>query len=108
MKQSVLTSKIKHYLTDFRIVFFVWLIMAIIPWQRNRCDLALIIFAFIITSMSPSDLFPKVVWSQLIKPYSLKALPVAIIWFKLIYEMLTKDYAFTTAQTMRTQASVMQ
>ena len=78
------------------------------PWQRNRCDLALIIFAFIITSMSPSDLFPKVVWSQLIKPYSLKALPVAIIWFKLIYEMLTKDYAFTTAQTMRTQASVMQ
>jgi hypothetical protein len=58
--------------------------------------------------MSPSDLFPREVWRQLIKPYSLKALPVAIIWFKLIYEMLTKDYAFTTAQTMRTQASVMQ
>ena len=78
------------------------------PWQRNRWDLALIIFAFIITSMSPSDLFPREVWRQLIKPYSLKALPVAIIWFKLIYEMLTKDYALTTAQTMRTQASVMQ
>ena len=34
MKQSVLTSKIKHYLADFRVVFFVWLIMAIIPWLR--------------------------------------------------------------------------
>ena len=62
------------------------------PWQRNRWDLALIIFAFIITSMSPSDLFPKEIWRQLIKPYSLKALPVALIWFKLTYELLTKDY----------------
>ena len=78
------------------------------PWQRNRWDLALIIFAFIITSMSPSDLFPREVWRQLIKPYSLKALPVAIIWFKLIYELLTKDYALTTAQIMRPQANVMQ
>ncbi|MBQ3313152.1 MAG: DUF2029 domain-containing protein, partial [Prevotella sp.] len=34
MKLSVLTSKIKHYLADFRVVFFVWLIMAIIPWLR--------------------------------------------------------------------------
>ena len=65
------------------------------PWQRSRWDLGLIIFAFIITSMSPSDLFPKEVWRQLIKPYSLKALPVAIIWFKLTYELLTKDYTQT-------------
>jgi len=108
MKLSVLTCKIKHYLADFRVVFFVWLIMAIIPWLRNRCDLALIIFAFIITSMSPSDLFPREIWRQLIKPYSLKALPVAIIWFKLIYEMMTKDYDLATAQIMRTQANVMQ
>ena len=62
------------------------------PWKRNHWDLGFIIFAFIITSMSPSDLFPKEVWRQLIKPYSLKALPVALIWFKLTYELLTKDY----------------
>ena len=62
------------------------------PWKRNRWDLGLIIFAFIITSMSPSDLFPKEIWRQLIKPYSLKALPVALIWFKLTYELLTMDY----------------
>lgn len=62
------------------------------PWQRNRIDIALMIFAFIITSMSPSDLFPTVVWRQLIKPYSLKALPVALIWFKLSYELCTRNY----------------
>ena len=78
------------------------------PWQRNRWDLALIILAFIITSMSPSDLFPREIWRQLIKPYSIKALPIAIIWFKLIYEMMTKDYDLATAQIMRTQANVMQ
>jgi hypothetical protein len=42
--------------------------------------------------MSPSDLFPTVVWRQLIKPYSLKALPVALIWFKLSYELCTRNY----------------
>lgn len=64
-----------------------------VPWQRNRFDIALMIFAFIITSMSPSDLFPTVVWRQLIKPYSLKALPVALIWFKLSYELCTRNYS---------------
>jgi hypothetical protein len=62
------------------------------PWHRNRFDIALMIFAFIITSMSPSDLFPTVVWRELIKPYSLKALPVALIWFKLSYELCTLNY----------------
>ena len=62
------------------------------PWKRSRWDLALIIFAFIITSMSPSDLFPKQIWRELIKPYSLKALPVVLIWFKLTCELLVRDY----------------
>ena len=62
------------------------------PWHRNRFDIALMTFAFIITSMSPSDLFPTVVWRELIKPYSLKALPVALIWFKLSYELCTRNY----------------
>ena len=62
------------------------------PWKRGKWDVALMVFAFIITSMSPSDIFPKVVWRELIKPYSLKALPVALIWMKLIYELYTKNY----------------
>ena len=64
-----------------------------VPWQRSKFDLGLLIFAFIITSLSPSDLFPQYLRDVVIRPYSLKALPVAIIWFKLIYEMLTRDYA---------------
>lgn len=68
----------------------IWFTAA--PRKRNRWDIALMVFAFIITSMSSSDLFYKPLWLGLIKPYSLKALPVTIIWLKLTYELLTRDY----------------
>ena len=62
------------------------------PWKRNKWDIALMVFAFIVTSMTPSDLFPKVLWREVIKPYSLKALPTTIIWLKLTYELLKRNY----------------
>jgi hypothetical protein len=62
------------------------------PWQRSRWDIALMVVVFIISSLSPGDLFPKVIYREVIQPYALKALPVTIVWFKLCYEMYTKDY----------------
>ncbi|MBQ8158694.1 MAG: DUF2029 domain-containing protein [Prevotella sp.] len=64
-----------------------------VPWKRSTTDIVLMVFAFILTSLSPSDLFPAVIRKELVQPYALKALPVAIIWLKLCYEMATKDYA---------------
>ena len=63
------------------------------PWQRTRWDIALMVFAFILTSLSPSDLFPAYVRQEWVQPYALKALPVTIIWLQLTLEMLCKDYA---------------
>ncbi len=63
-----------------------------VPWKRSRWDVALMVFAFILTSLSPSDLFPRFIRKTYVQPYALKALPVVLIWFKLIYEMLVKDY----------------
>ncbi len=68
------------------------------PWQRDKCDIALMVFAFILTSLSPSDLFPAYIRKEWVQPYALKALPVAIIWFKLCYEIMTKDYKDTKEQ----------
>lgn len=62
------------------------------PWQRNKWDIALLIFAFILTSLSPGDLFPRVIREAYVKPYSLKALPVVLIWIKLCYEIITRNY----------------
>ena len=69
----------------------IWYITA--PWKRNRWDIALMVFAFILTSMSPSDLFPAFIRKNYVQPYALKALPCVLVWFKLVYEMAVRDYA---------------
>lgn len=68
----------------------VWYVCA--PWTRSRIDLALMVFVFILTSLSPSDLFPRPA-REFVWAYGLKAFPVCLVWFKLIYEMLTRDYS---------------
>lgn len=68
----------------------VW--YATVPWQRSRWDLVLLVFAFVLTSLSPSDLFPRGVRQTYVLPYALKALPCILIWLKLVWEMCTRDY----------------
>ena len=63
------------------------------PWERTQWDVALLVFVFILSSLSPSDLFPAYLRKEWVQPYALKALPVTLVWFKLCYEMLVKDYA---------------
>ena len=76
----------------------IWYVAA--PWKRSRTDVVLMVFAFILTSMSPSDLFPAYLRRHYITPYALKALPCVIIWLKLVYEMCFKDYALPKYKIM--------
>lgn len=62
------------------------------PWKRSRVDVWLLVFAIVVASFGTSDLMPSVIRKGLIRPYSLKALPVLIIWLKLIWELTTRDY----------------
>ncbi len=55
----------------------------------SKFDIFLLFFAIILTSFSPSDLIPKFIRENYIRPYALKALPCVLIWFKIIYEMMT-------------------
>lgn len=73
----------------------IWYVTA--PWKRGRTDVALMVFAFILTSLSPSDLFPAFIRKNYVQPYALKALPCVLIWLKLEWEMMTHDYAPATA-----------
>ena len=59
----------------------------------SKLDWFLLIFALLLTSLSPSDLFPKFVRENYIKPYALKALPCVLIWFKISYELLTTGFS---------------
>ena len=63
-----------------------------VPWKRSTLDIVLMVFAFILTSMSPSDLFPKYIRVHYVYPYALKALPCMLIWLKLTFEMCTRSY----------------
>jgi hypothetical protein len=64
-----------------------------VPWQRNRWDVALLVFVFVLSILSPSDLFPAYLRKEWVQPYALKALPVTIVWLKLCWEMWTRDYS---------------
>lgn len=63
------------------------------PWKRSGWDVALLVFAFVLSSLSPSDLFPRSLREAYVLPYALKALPPTLIWLRLSYELLTRDYA---------------
>lgn len=69
----------------------VWYTAA--PWERTGWDVALLALVFVLSSLSPSDLFPAYLRKEWVQPYALKALPVTLVWLKLCYEMLTKNYA---------------
>ncbi len=55
-------------------------------------EISLLVFAIIITVFSPSDLFPRYIRINYVIPYKLKALPCVLIWFKIIYEMVTRTF----------------
>jgi len=55
-------------------------------------EIFLFVFALTLTSLSPSDLFPKYVRDNYVVPYKLKALPCVLIWLKIIYETVTRKF----------------
>lgn len=62
------------------------------PSSKGNWIIFLFAFAFLLTSLSPTDLFPKLIRNQYVRPYSLKALPCILIWLTIIYQMLTVDF----------------
>ena len=62
------------------------------PWERSKWDIALMVYVFIFCTMAHSDFMPRFIREEWMRPYGFKALPVVIVWFKLCYEICTKDY----------------
>ena len=81
----------------------LWYVTA--PWQRGKADLALLIFAFIFTTLSHTDMTPSYLQTEFIRPRAVKVFPVILVWFKLIWEMMTCDYTQTQTQTSKNSDS---
>lgn len=60
------------------------------PMVNKNLKIALLIFA-ILGSLSPTDIFKPWKFDYIIK-YSLRAVPVAIIWLVMIYQMCVMDF----------------
>jgi len=58
----------------------------------SNLEIFLLVFALILTVFSPSDLFPAYIRHHYVEPYKLKALPCVLIWFRIIYETITRDF----------------
>jgi hypothetical protein len=68
----------------------IWFVIQ--PKPISNFYVALLIFAFLLTSLSPSDLIPKYLKDNYIRPYALKALPCVLIWLAIVYEMLINKF----------------
>lgn len=71
------------------------------PWERGKWDITLLIFALVLGSFGTSDLVPRFIQRSLIRPYSLKALPILLVWLKLIWELCTRDYSPQHTSTLQ-------
>ena len=60
--------------------------------KYTKWDIGLLIFVMIFTCFAFSDLFPKWIKEEVFIKYSTKAIPCIIVWFRVIYELLTKDF----------------
>lgn len=67
--------------------------------RKSKINMILLIVAFILTSLSPTDIFPRSIREEYVKPLALKALPCILVWLKIIYDLIVlKDDKLTTVQ----------
>lgn len=69
----------------------LWFVLQPQPYKIT--SISLIVFALIITSFSPSDLFPQFIRDNYIKQYSLKALPCLLILIFIWNALLRLDFS---------------
>jgi len=55
---------------------------------KSKLNLVLVVFAFIFTSLSYTDLFPRFIKLNFFMPYVIKCLPCFLIWMKIEYELI--------------------
>jgi len=73
--------------------------------SRSRLDTALLVLAFALVSLAPSDLSPRVVRDRYVGERALKAVPCVLVWAKCILEMLTMRLSPAASPSLEAPAS---
>ncbi len=69
------------------IIAFAGVSIWFISEDKNILNIILFLSALILTSLSPTDIFPKYIRDTYVTPYALKALPCILIWIKINYDL---------------------
>jgi hypothetical protein len=71
---------------------FIIAMAGVVIWffsqKKSALNIALLIFSFVLTVLSPTDFFPKYWRENYVIPYALKALPCVLIWLKISFDLL--------------------
>src|SRR6185436_1823247 len=71
---------------------FVIAITGIAIWffnmEKNLLNIMLVILAFILTTLSPTDLFSRYLREHFVLPYVLKVLPCILVWIKVTIDLI--------------------
>lgn len=78
------------------IIAFVGVAIWFVLSEKTKLDIVLLLFALIISSFSPTDLFPRYIRDNFINQYALIVLPLLLVWLKLNWDM-----ARDTSKTMK-------
>ena len=62
-----------------------------ISMDRLKWHQWLMILLFVFTCLSPTEIFPKPIRDQFLKPYLIKAIPCILVWAVCMYELFTWD-----------------
>jgi hypothetical protein len=57
----------------------------------GKLNYVLLVLAFVFTTLSPTDLFPKFIRDNYFWPYVVKVVPCILIWGKIIYDLLLTE-----------------
>jgi hypothetical protein len=67
---------------------------------KSTLNIILFVSAFFLVSITPTDIFPRFIREEFIKPYDLKVFPCILIWLKIIYDMMIFGRQKTVAENV--------
>jgi hypothetical protein len=65
--------------------------------ENDRINLVLLVLTFLLSVLSPTDLFPAGFRENYVKPYSLMALPCLLVWIKMLMDFFRKSILWNKA-----------
>jgi hypothetical protein len=57
--------------------------------EKTRFNTILVVLAFVFTSLSPTDVFPRWLSASFFEPYTIKVVPCILIWLKITYDLVS-------------------